>query len=70
MSRHPSDALPEHPAEPAPVEVQRAQADRLLQAWKTPEGWRYWSAVNNQEIGKWYTATAFAFMLFGGVLAI
>jgi cytochrome c oxidase subunit I+III len=63
-------AAPEDPAEPAPIQIQRAQADRLLKAWKTPEGWRYWSAVNNTEVGKWYCATAFAFMLFGGALAL
>jgi cytochrome c oxidase subunit I+III len=70
MSAHGSAATPEHPADPVPVPVQRAQADRLLQAWKTPQGWRYWSAVNNTEVGKWYSATAFAFMLFGGALAL
>lgn len=59
------------PLEHAPPEaVQRAQADRLLQAWKTPEGWRYWSAVNNSEVGLWYTTAAFCFFLFGGVLAL
>jgi cytochrome c oxidase subunit I+III len=26
--------------------------------------------VNNTEVGKWYTATAFVFFLFGGVLAL
>ena len=59
------------PLEHAPPEaVQRAQEERLLQAWKTPEGWRYWSAVNNSEVGLWYTAAAFFFFLFGGVLAL
>ena len=53
-----------------PEELQRAQAERLLKAWKTPEGWRYWSAVNNSEVGKWYTVAAFCFFLFGGVLAL
>ena len=31
----------------APPDVQRAQEERLLAAWKIPTGWRYWSAVNN-----------------------
>lgn len=53
-----------------PAELQRAQEERLRRAWKTPEGWRYWSAVNNTEVGVWYTATAFLFFLFGGVLAL
>ncbi|ELP31546.1 cytochrome c oxidase subunit I [Rhodopirellula baltica] len=46
------------------------RADRLLKAWETPKGWRYWSAVNNSEVGLWYTLTAFGFFLFGGVLAL
>jgi cytochrome c oxidase subunit I+III len=49
---------------------QKAQAERLLKAWETPQGWRYWSAVNNSEVGLWYTAAAFGFMLFAGVLAL
>jgi cytochrome c oxidase subunit I+III len=48
----------------------RAQAERLKQVWASGQGWRYWSAVNNSEVGLWYTATAFAFMLFAGVLAL
>ncbi len=55
---------------PISVEHRRAQAERLQKVWKTPTGWRYWSAVNNSEVGKWYTAAAFAFFLFGGVLAL
>jgi cytochrome c oxidase subunit I+III len=58
------------PAAPAPEHIRRAQADRLLKAWETPKGWRYWSSVNNQQIGIWYTAITFAFFLFGGVLAL
>ncbi len=46
------------------------RAERLLKAWETPTGWRYWSAVNNSEVGLWYTLTAFVFFLFGGVLAL
>ncbi|MCC9658383.1 cytochrome c oxidase subunit I [Rhodopirellula halodulae] len=51
-------------------DLERSQARRLLKAWETPRGWRYWSAVNNSEVGLWYTLTAFAFFLFGGVLAL
>ncbi|HRY24474.1 MAG TPA: cytochrome c oxidase subunit I [Geminicoccaceae bacterium] len=47
-----------------------AQAERLLAAWRTPTGWRYWSAVNNSEVGAWYTVAAFVFFLFAGVLAL
>ena len=59
------------PAPLAPEHVQRkAQEQRLLKAWETPTGWRYWSAVNNQHVGLWYTAAAFVFFLFGGALAL
>ena len=61
---------PEPLAAPPPEEVRRGQEKRLLTAWKTPEGWRYWSAVNNSEVGLWYTAASFLFFLFGGVLAL
>jgi cytochrome c oxidase subunit I+III len=53
-----------------PAESRDARAERLLTAWKTPSGWRYWSAVNNSEVGYWYTVAAFCFFLFGGVLAL
>ncbi|MGH9458114.1 MAG: cytochrome c oxidase subunit I [Thermoanaerobaculia bacterium] len=53
-----------------PPEVQRAQEDRLREAWAAPKGWRYWSAVNNTEVGIWYTAASFVFFLFAGVLAL
>ncbi len=60
------DPLPEAP----PLPLRRAQAQRLLDAWRTPTGWRYWSAVNNAEVGLWYTAATFIFLAFGGVLAL
>ncbi len=48
----------------------RAQAERLKKVWASGKGWRYWGAVNNSEVGLWYTATAFVFFLFAGVLAL
>lgn len=63
-------AVDPEPGLPAPVQIRRAQADRLLKAWETPQGWRYWSSVNNQHVGVWYTAAAFIFFLFGGALAL
>ena len=57
-------------AKPVPEEVQRGQQERLRKAWETPKGWRYWSAVNNTEVGIWYTMTAFFFMLCAGILAV
>jgi cytochrome c oxidase subunit I+III len=66
----PEDRDPEPLAHEPPKGLQRAQEERLLKAWKIPEGWRYWSEVNNTEVGLWYTATAFFFFLFAGVLAL
>ena len=64
----PPDAQPlaEAPAE----HLRRAQEERLRQTWDTPAGWRYWSSVNNSDVGVWYTGATFFFLLFGGVLAI
>ncbi len=53
-----------------PPEVQAAQVERLKAAWARPIGWRWFSEVNNNVIGWWYTVTSFAFFLFGGVLAL
>jgi cytochrome c oxidase subunit I+III len=50
--------------------TQKAQEARLLEAWKTPTGWRYWSAVNNTVVGQWYIAVTLIFFLFGGLLAL
>ncbi|HXV63201.1 MAG TPA: cytochrome ubiquinol oxidase subunit I, partial [Vicinamibacteria bacterium] len=57
------------PEAPSP-ERQRAQAERLLTAWKTPTGLRYWSAVNNSEVGLWYTAASLVFLVFAGCLGL
>jgi cytochrome c oxidase subunit I+III len=67
-ARDPDDVEPLEQA--PPLELQRAQAERLRQTWKSPRGWRYLSDVNNSEVGVWYTATAFIFFLFAGVLAL
>jgi cytochrome c oxidase subunit 1/cytochrome c oxidase subunit I+III len=63
----PSEHMLSQPLDP---EWQRASAGRLRAAWKKPTGWRYWSAVNNSEVGRWYSLTAFFFMLCAGVLAL
>ncbi|MDP3572866.1 MAG: cytochrome c oxidase subunit I [Archangium sp.] len=64
------DADPTPLAEAPPLELQRAQAERLRRVWAAPTGWRYWSAVNNTQVGLWYIAVAFIFFLFAGVLAL
>jgi cytochrome c oxidase subunit I+III len=56
---------------PAPDPALHAEQERRLdKAWETPRGWRYWSAVNNTQVGLWYTGTAFIFFLFAGMLAL
>jgi cytochrome c oxidase subunit I+III len=57
-------------ARDASAKEREAQADRLRKVWENPSGWRYWTSVNNFQIGLWYGSTAFAFMLFAGVLAL
>ncbi len=63
----PTEAMLSRPTDP---DWQRASAGRLKAVWKQPEGLRYWSAVNNSEVGAWYSLTAFFFMLCAGVLAL
>jgi cytochrome c oxidase subunit I+III len=53
-----------------PEALQREQAARLLEVWETPKGFRYWSSVNNSDVGVWYVVSCFIFFLFAGVLAL
>ncbi|SER66456.1 cytochrome c oxidase subunit I [Rhizobium sp. NFR03] len=62
--------VPLAPAPEAPPEIRAAQEERLRKVWTTPSGWRYWTSVNNTEIGLWYGAAAFIFMLFAGLLGL
>lgn len=50
--------------------LREAQEHRLRQVWASPTGWRRLFETNNSTIGLWYTATAFSFFLFAGVLAL
>ena len=47
-----------------------AEEEQLAKTWAHPTGWRYFSDVNNSVVGIWYIVAAFAFMLFGGALAL
>lgn len=58
------------PAKKLPKAERDAQAERLRAVWTNPIGWRYWTTVNNTQIGLWYASAAFIFMLFAGVLAL
>jgi cytochrome c oxidase subunit I+III len=51
--------------------IRAAQEDRLRVVWQPPKGlFLRWSDTNNSAVGSWYTLTAFAMMLFAGVLAL
>ena len=63
-------AGPAHPDAQDDPAVRAAQEARLRKAWAAPTGWRYWTAVNNTEVGLWYTGAALFFMLFAGALAL
>lgn len=54
----------------APDADKAAEEKQLRKVWANPAGWRYWTSVNNTEIGLWYGSTAFAFMLFAGLLGL
>ena len=43
---------------------------QLERAWKSPRGWRHFSAVNNSQVGLWYIATALLFFVLAGVLGL
>lgn len=49
---------------------QKARTNRLLTACNMQIGLRYWTVVNNSEVGLWYTAAAFVFFSFAGVLGL
>ena len=56
--------------EPVDAAFREASAERLRTVWRTPTGLRYWSAVNNSEVGVWYALACLFFMLCAGVLAL
>jgi cytochrome c oxidase subunit I+III len=51
--------------------VRSEQEERLREVWAPPKGlFLRWTDTNNNRVGNWYTLTAFAMMLFAGVLAL
>ena len=57
--------------EPSPSKRDKADEEAQLRAvWENPKGWRYWTSVNNTQVGLWYGSAAFAFMLFAGLLGL
>ncbi|MBW3097061.1 cytochrome c oxidase subunit I [Pseudohoeflea coraliihabitans] len=57
-------------AEQVEPRVTAEGAAQLRAAWKTPQGVKYLTAVNNSEVGLWYALTCFFFMMAAGVLAL
>jgi len=55
---------------PNPLPRPDDELARLEAAWKPPSGWKLLSAVNNTHIGLFYIATAFAFFVAAGILAL
>jgi cytochrome c oxidase subunit I+III len=75
MSQAPEVDLPRpddvEPLREAPPEaLRKEQAERLIETWRTPGGFRYWSSVNNSDVGVWYVGSCCLFFLFAGVLAL
>jgi cytochrome c oxidase subunit I+III len=57
--------------EPSPSKRDKAAEEAQLRAvWENPRGWRYWTSVNNTQVGLLYGSSAFAFMLFAGLLGL
>jgi cytochrome c oxidase subunit I+III len=46
------------------------ELEQLQEVWRTPRGWRFFSAVNNTNIGLLYIGTALLFFVLAGVLAL
>ncbi|WP_424932758.1 cytochrome c oxidase subunit I [Amaricoccus macauensis] len=63
----PTEEMLTAPVDPAWT---KASGDRLKAIWAQPKGFRYWSAVNNSEVGQWYSMLCFIFMLCAGLLAV
>jgi cytochrome c oxidase subunit I+III len=55
---------------PKPGPDKAAEEAQLRAVWANPSGWRYWTSVNNTQIGLWYGSAAFGFMLFAGLLGL
>ena len=61
---------PQQQTLPNPLPRPAGELERFTAVWTPPSGWKVLSAVNNTYIGIAYVATAFAFFLAAGVLAL
>lgn len=55
---------------PNPVPRPPLELTRLEEVWETPRGWRFFSSVNNTNIGLLYIGTAILFFILAGILAL
>jgi cytochrome c oxidase subunit I+III len=55
---------------PNPAPRPQAELEKLEEVWRTPRGWRFFSAVNNTNIGLLYIGTALLFFMLAGVLGL
>ena len=61
---------PAAPPFPNPLPRPPDELAKLEAVWQPPTGWRLLTAVNNTTIGIFYIATAFAFFIAAGILAL
>jgi cytochrome c oxidase subunit I+III len=62
----PNDCAPLPNSLPRPA----GELERLEAVWKTPRGWRFFSSVNNTNIGLLYIGTALLFLVLAGILGL
>jgi len=55
---------------PNPAPRPAGELERLEAVWRTQSGWRFFSSVNNTNIGLLYIGTALLFFLLAGVLGL
>jgi cytochrome c oxidase subunit I+III len=48
----------------------QGELEKLEAVWRTPRGWRFFSSVNNTNIGLLYIGTALLFFVLAGVLGL
>jgi len=65
-----SDRAPASPPLPNALPRPDGELERLVAAWKTPTGWRFFTSVNNTSIGLLYIGTALLFFVLAGILAL
>ena len=60
----------DHQNLPSSLPRPEGELERLEAVWKTPTGWRFFSSVNNTNIGLLYIGTALLFFVLAGILGL